>query len=80
MPLRYWVHCPECAYRAYRYRNVKHCPDCGSCLVREEGEQVTREWTVDSVQTWNMSSASQLVASNAEEEKNNGTPPHSRDQ
>jgi hypothetical protein len=37
MPSHYWYHCENCQYRAYRYRNVKFCPDCGSNLIREEG-------------------------------------------
>jgi 5'-nucleotidase len=52
MPLRYWVNCPECAYRAYRYRNVKRCPDCGEQLVREEGGQPPREWRLDPGKAW----------------------------
>lgn len=52
MPLRYWYHCHKCNYRAYRYRNVKRCPDCGSNLIREEGEKLLCEGMVDIVETW----------------------------
>jgi rRNA maturation endonuclease Nob1 len=38
MPSHYWYHCKQCDYRAYRYRNVKRCPDCGGNLVREQSE------------------------------------------
>jgi hypothetical protein len=37
MPLRYWYSCTRCHYRAYRYRNVKRCPDCRGTLIRDEG-------------------------------------------
>jgi rRNA maturation endonuclease Nob1 len=43
MPMRYWYHCQCCEYRAYRYRNVKRCPDCGGELVREDPSQQTGE-------------------------------------
>ena len=52
MPLRYWFHCQDCSYRAYRYRNVKRCPDCGSHLVRERGEQPPHDWIIDPIETW----------------------------
>jgi hypothetical protein len=39
MPSHYWYHCELCSYRAFRYRNVKRCPDCKGNLVREEVEQ-----------------------------------------
>ena len=35
MPLRYWYHCDQCEYRAYRYRNAKRCPQCSGNLIRE---------------------------------------------
>jgi rRNA maturation endonuclease Nob1 len=35
MPSHYWYYCTQCEYRAFRYRNVKRCPDCGGLLVRE---------------------------------------------
>lgn len=37
MPLRYWYYCDRCEYRAYRYRNVKRCPQCGGNLIRDNG-------------------------------------------
>lgn len=37
MPLRYWFYCDRCEYRAYRYRNVKRCPQCGGNLLRDHG-------------------------------------------
>jgi 5'-nucleotidase len=42
MPLRYWYYCDQCEYRAYRYRNVKRCPQCKGNLIRDNGasEQV----------------------------------------
>jgi rRNA maturation endonuclease Nob1 len=39
MPSHYWYYCTQCEYRAFRYRNVKRCPDCGGLLVREEKAQ-----------------------------------------
>jgi rRNA maturation endonuclease Nob1 len=39
MPSHYWYRCTQCEYRAFRYRNVKRCPDCGGLLVREEKAQ-----------------------------------------
>lgn len=39
MPLRYWYHCDGCEYRAFRYRNVRRCPDCGGNLIREQDVQ-----------------------------------------
>jgi rRNA maturation endonuclease Nob1 len=53
MPLRYWYHCQSCNYRAYRYRNVKRCPDCGGNLIREEGGKPPQEWI-----EWNANSYS----------------------
>ena len=44
MPPYYWYHCESCSYRAYRYRNLKRCPDCGSLVVRKDGGQAPRGW------------------------------------
>ncbi|MBN1660253.1 MAG: hypothetical protein JXA93_17780 [Anaerolineae bacterium] len=41
MPQRYWYHCTQCTYRAFRYRNVRRCPDCGGQLVRETEEVIS---------------------------------------
>jgi hypothetical protein len=51
MPLRYWYRCQDCNYRAYRYRNVKRCPDCGGTLIREEGGQPPLEWRAGAIET-----------------------------
>jgi hypothetical protein len=51
MPLRYWYHCQDCDYEAYRYRNVRRCPDCGGILIRQEGGEPPRQWLMDPVKT-----------------------------
>jgi hypothetical protein len=51
MPLRYWYRCQDCSYRAFRYRNVKRCPDCGSDLVRELWGEPSHERIIDPTET-----------------------------
>jgi hypothetical protein len=38
MPLRYWYSCDRGDYRAFRYRNVRHCPQCKANLFRDLGD------------------------------------------